>query len=247
MKFTQIRNATSIVEYAGLKFLIDPWLGPKDYLPGFEIGVHSERRQPRVELPWPIDKIVDVDAVIITHLHPDHWDEAAEKAISRAKKIFVQSESDKYYLEQRVFINVEVISPEGTTWNGVTLYKAPCLHGMSEFPAMGVVFTSKSDKTFYLAGDTIWYEGVKNTIAKFKPFAIAVNACAATLVTGLRLIMDDKDIEEIFKDDPGIIVIATHLDTVSHATVSRDDLEKLKKEHHYTNLLIPADGETLTL
>ena len=77
MKITQIRNATLIIEYNGTKFLIDPWLGPKNYMPGFDSAVNSEIRQPRVDLPLAVEEIVKVDAVIITHLHPDHWDQYA--------------------------------------------------------------------------------------------------------------------------------------------------------------------------
>ena len=67
MKITQVRSATIIVEYNNKKFLIDPWLMPKDYMPGFDSAINSQIRQPRVELPFGIEKIVDVDAVIITH------------------------------------------------------------------------------------------------------------------------------------------------------------------------------------
>ena len=41
MKITQVRNATIIVEFDKNKFLIDPWLGPKDYMEGFEAGINS--------------------------------------------------------------------------------------------------------------------------------------------------------------------------------------------------------------
>jgi glyoxylase-like metal-dependent hydrolase (beta-lactamase superfamily II) len=30
-----------------------------------------------VDLPVSIDTLLDVDAIIVTHTHPDHWDEAA--------------------------------------------------------------------------------------------------------------------------------------------------------------------------
>ena len=97
MKIHQIRNATIIVTYNNKKFLIDPWFMPKDYMPGFETALNSEVRQPRVELPISIDKIVDVDAVILTHFHPDHFDEFAAKALDKNIPFFVQNESD--YLE----------------------------------------------------------------------------------------------------------------------------------------------------
>lgn len=58
MKITQVRNATIIVEYNNTKFLIDPWLMPKDYMPGFDTAINSEIRQPRVELPFEIEKLL---------------------------------------------------------------------------------------------------------------------------------------------------------------------------------------------
>ena len=59
MKITQIRNATLIVEYENTKFLIDPWLMPKDYMPGFDMALNSNIRQPRVELPFEIEVSID--------------------------------------------------------------------------------------------------------------------------------------------------------------------------------------------
>ena len=61
MLIHQIRNATLIITYKDKKFLIDPWLMPKDYMPGFEMAVNANVRQPRVELPVSVEKIVDVN------------------------------------------------------------------------------------------------------------------------------------------------------------------------------------------
>ena len=55
MKINQIRNDTLIVEYDNTKFLIDPWLGPKGYMSGFETAGNSEIRQPRVVLRFSLD------------------------------------------------------------------------------------------------------------------------------------------------------------------------------------------------
>ena len=75
---TQVRNATVRIDYGGVRFLVDPVLADKDAYPGFEGTANSQRRNPLVPLPMPLAAIVDVDAVIVTHLHPDHWDEAAK-------------------------------------------------------------------------------------------------------------------------------------------------------------------------
>ncbi len=94
MNITHIRNATQIIHYAGKRFLIDPMLADKGAWPGFPGTARSELRNPLVELPFSRDKIVDVDAVIVTHTHDDHWDAAAIAAIPKTLPVFVQHEAD---------------------------------------------------------------------------------------------------------------------------------------------------------
>ena len=248
MKITQVRSATIIVEYNNTKFLVDPWLMPKDYMPGFDVAINSDVRQPRVELPFGIEKIVDVDAVIITHIHPDHWDEFAENALDKNIKVFVQSIIDKDYVITKGFTNVEIIQESGTEYNGITLYKTGTQHGKREiikplcdsiglpYDAMGVVFKSNDEKTLYIAGDTIWCEEVK---------AALVNACAATVLNGERLIMNIDDVKEVLQHAPNSTVIASHMDTVSHLSVTRNDLKGFKNKNNIDNLLIPEDGEII--
>lgn len=257
MQITQIRNATIIVKYNNIKFLIDPWLVPKESMPGFDSAVNSQVRQPRVDLPLSIEKIVDVDAVIVTHLHPDHWDEVAENSIDKHKKIFVQAQFDQNYLFSKGFIDVEIINEQGTQFNGVTLFKTLTQHGKREivkavceaiglpYEAMGVVFQAKNEKTLYVAGDTIFCDEVQDALNKFIPDVIVVNACAATVLNGERLIMNLADLDNVIKYSKVANIIASHMDAVSHLTLTRADIRAFKQEHGYTNLLIPEDGETL--
>ena len=44
---------------------------------------------------------------------------------------------------------------------------------------------------------------------------------------------------------PDAKVIASHLDTVSHLSVTRDDLKEFKTKNNIGNLLIPKDGEII--
>jgi len=259
MKITQIRNATLIIEYNNTKFLIDPWLGPKDYMEGFDTAVNSDIRQPRVELPLAIEKIVDVDAVIITHIHPDHWDEYAEQALDKNIKIFVQSETDKEIILSKGFKDVEILTSEGINYKNITLYKTQTQHGKRKilkplcesigmpYDAMGVVFKAKNEKTLYVAGDTIWCEEVSQALEKFSPDVIVVNACAATVLNGERLIMNIDDVKEVLKNSENATIIASHMDTVSHLTVTRKDLKNFKDNNNIDNLLIPEDGENICI
>lgn len=259
MKITQIRNATLIIEYNGTKFLIDPWLGPKDYMPGFEPAINSQIRQPRVELPCDIKTITEVDAVIVTHVHPDHWDDYAKEAIKKDKPIFVQSENDKNFMLANGFNNVTILDKSGTLYNGIKLYKTKGQHGKREivedlckqvnmpYEAMGVVFRAEKEKTLYLAGDTIWCNEVEEALKTYQPEVIIVNACAATLLNGEKIIMGIEDVNQVIKQSPKSTVIASHMDTVSHLSVTRTDLKDFAKKNNLTNLIIPDDGETVDL
>ena len=253
MLIHQIRNATLIITYKDKKFLIDPWLMPKDYMPGFEMAVNANVRQPRVELPLSVEKIVDVDAVILTHFHPDHWDEFATKAIDKKIPFFVQNEVDQKQIQSLGFSDVRVVSVSGTEFDGITLYKTFGQHGKREiikplceqvnmaYDAMGVVFKAKNEKTLYVAGDTIWCEEVVEAIDKFAPDIIVVNACGATLLNGERIIMNDEDVKTLTEYAPKAVIIASHMDTVSHLTVTRNDIRKMK----LNNVLVPEDNEIM--
>jgi L-ascorbate metabolism protein UlaG (beta-lactamase superfamily) len=75
LKLRLIRHATLWLQYAEVNFLIDPmfadaWVNPPI------INSTNDRRNPLVPLPMAIDDLHCPDAVLVTHLHRDHWDEA---------------------------------------------------------------------------------------------------------------------------------------------------------------------------
>ncbi len=79
----QIRNAIVTVEYKGQKFLVDLMFSKKNEFDSFGPATRDDRN-PVVDLPFSIDKIMDdVDAVIITHTHEDYFDQAAKRTTSK--------------------------------------------------------------------------------------------------------------------------------------------------------------------
>ncbi|SDO06398.1 Beta-lactamase superfamily domain-containing protein [Halobacillus aidingensis] len=104
MEITHIRNATLIVKYADKKFLIDPMLADKGAYPPFPDSVRQDQNNPLVHLPTSLDQVMkDVDAVIVTHLHLDHFDEAAKKVLPKDMKMFVQNAEDAAEVNNSVF------------------------------------------------------------------------------------------------------------------------------------------------
>jgi hypothetical protein len=81
---------------------MDPFLADQGTYPAFSGTDDSHLRNSLVSLKTPMDRILDVDAVIVTHLHIDHWDEAAVRLVPKEMPIFVQDFSETFALRQKM-------------------------------------------------------------------------------------------------------------------------------------------------
>ena len=54
-----------------------------------------------------------------------------------------------------------------------------------------------------------------------------------------------NDVRSLMRRFPEIDVIATHVEGVSHATVTRPLLRKFARENNLNRLFIPNDGQTI--
>ena len=254
MKITQIRSATILIDFGETRFLVDPVLADKDSYPGFPGTYNAHLKWPKVDLPLPISEVIDVDAVIVTHTHKDHWDKAAKEAIRKDTPVFAQHENDARLIENVGFADVRILS-ENSTFRGVSLIKTPGQHGSDETMAAigqrlgqvcGVIFKSGDEKTLYLAGDTVWNRYVEHTLLNYSPDVVILNSGDAQ-VPGLGpIIMNKEDVYKVFKAAPGATLIASHMDAVNHAALTRAQLRDYSaKTGMVRRLLVPEDGETL--
>jgi L-ascorbate metabolism protein UlaG (beta-lactamase superfamily) len=253
-----IRNATVKVTYGDTTFLVDPMLAPKDAYPGFEGTYRSELRNPLIELPMSAQDVVkDVDAVVVTHTHLDHWDEAAQKQLRKDIPLFAQDEADAGLIRSQGFTDVRVLG-ENAEFGGVNLSQTDGQHGADAMYAvpdmakvlgnvMGVTFQAPGQKTVYIAGDTIWRHDVEQALVKFNPDVIVLNTGNA-LLNGIQesIIMGKEDTLRAYQAAPKASVVAVHMDTVNHGALTRTDLRAYIQEKRIQDrVLIPADGETL--
>lgn len=256
VEFQQIRNATIKLTYGGTTFLVDPLLAKKDAYPGFAGTYHSERRWPLVDLPMPVAEVTDADAVIVTHTHLDHWDDAARASLPKTLPIFVQNETDAAIIRKDGFTDVRILTDD-TVFEGTRLHRTDGQHGDDTImgspvgpllgSVMGVVFERPGSATVYVAGDTIWNAHVEDAIKTFQPDVIVLNTAYAR-VLGFEgsIIMGKDDLLRAYKFAPDAKVIGSHMDTVNHAMQTRKDLDDyiaatgMSRER----VLVPADGKS---
>ena len=254
----QVRNATVKITYGDTTFLIDPMLAKKGAYPGFENTYRSNLRNPLVDLPESPDKVISgVDAVIVTHTHLDHWDDAAQKALPKDIPLFTQHEDDAQLIRSQGFKNVRVLTDEAE-FGGVKITKTGGQHGTDEMyavpalakplgEAMGVVFQAPGYKTLYLAGDTIWRKEVDQAIDKYHPEVIVLNAGKAKM-TGFEgaIIMGEEDVLRAAQTAKDAKIVAVHMDAVNHMSLSREELRNyVKKQGIESRVDIPEDGTSL--
>lgn len=261
MKFRQIRNATIKITYANKNFLIDPFLAEKGTYPPFPNTPYQEKGNPSVELPISLDEIIkDLDAVIITHTHLDHFDPKACEVLPKDIKVFAQDKKEEAEIKSFGFTNVEILSEKGTTFGDITLFKTEGIHGEEKSltkryteidenmstEVCGIVFNHIDEKSLYIAGDTVWCDEVKEALDLYKPEIIILNSGDAQFADGKSLIMGKEDAYEVCKAAPNSTVISSHMEAVNHATLSRKELKEFIKEKQISNLLVPDDGEEYT-
>ena len=235
MRITLIRNATLVLEVSGRRILVDPMLDPAGARPPVELTANPVRN-PTVELPLPAEDVVQgLDAVLVTHCHKDHLDETAERLLPRDVPVFCQPEDEERLraagletrpIEQRV------------DWDGLVIHRTPARHGFGAIanalaPVSGFVLDD-----LYLAGDTVWYEAVEETIDRFRPRVAVVNAGGASFHEGGLIVMGIDDVREVVERVP--VVVCVHLEAMNHCHLSRADLAAA-----VPGAVVPRDGETV--
>jgi L-ascorbate metabolism protein UlaG (beta-lactamase superfamily) len=250
VRYTLLRNATAVLSYGGKTLLIDPALDPAEARPSIP-NTPNARSNPLVGMPegWEAS-IEGVDALIVTHLHMDHFDETAARVLDRSLPLFGQPE-DAGKLTERGFTDLRPVDREAT-FGQVRFVRTPGEHGTGEIgrlmaPVSGFVLTAQGEPTLYIAGDTIWCDAVSSTIATYQPDVIIVNAGGARFLEGDPIVMTAEGVSRVHRAAPEATVIVVHLEAINHC---------LEKRAHYRERLpalgvdmdrirIPENGDTV--
>jgi L-ascorbate metabolism protein UlaG (beta-lactamase superfamily) len=188
--------------------------------------------------------------IIVSHLHSDHFDPAAQELLPKETPILCQPEDD---LTIRAKGFRDVIPVEDTiNWEGITIARTLCEHGSGDVlremgNASGFVFRSQNEPTVYWAGDTIWCEAVASAISHYQPNIIVTHSCGAVWGPNVLIVMDAAQTVSVCRTALKSTVIATHMDSLDHATVSRQALREYASANGIgqDQLRIPLDGEKI--
>lgn len=249
MDIRLIRHATLLVHLGGKTLLVDPMLGDKETMPPIANST-NDRRNPLVELAAPVDYLEQIDGVLLTHTHKDHFDDAAAEKLPKDKPVLCQP-ADETKLAGLGFTNVIPIH-ETAVWESIQFVRTGGQHGTGEIgrrmaPVSGYVLKVTGEISLYIAGDTIYCPEVENALTAYHPDITVVNGGGARFKDGDPITMTAEDAARVLRFAPETKVMVVHLEAINHCLVTRADFrEHLKSEQSAGRVLIPADGELVS-
>lgn len=246
------RNATAKLTYDGQTFLLDPMFAAKGTLPSFA----GKSPNPMINLTVGIKQIVtDIDGVIVSHMHTDHFDEVAAQNLPKDIRIYTprnsapvnpadpvnSNASFQSQLEAMGFRNVTTIASQtGQPFHidGITLTQVFGQHGAGLVGDLmggvnGIVFEAEGQPTIYWTGDTILDDGgqIKAILARYRPDVIIAHTGGAVVeaIAPSPLMMNEQQAIEFFQAaeaaNPDVHIVAVHMDALDHCLTTRASLQ----------------------
>ena len=252
MKIRLLRHATVLFSINNKKVLLDPIFNRAATMPPID-NSPNPKPNPLVELPLPkeeLDQLLqELDAVIITHTHRDHFNESAGKLLPKNIPVFCQPEDEG----KLIGLGFSTVIPvqESYFWQGIRFTRTECQHGTGEIgekmaPASGFVLQCPGEPSLYICGDTIWCSEVEQVLKTYQPEITMVFGGAAQFLVGEPIVMDAEDIGQLCRKVPQTKVVVAHLESFNHCLLTRSQLrEFLTARNLNTQVVIPENGEVL--
>ncbi len=257
--FQFIRQATFTLTIGSKKILVDPVLSKQGELD--PIPFSNSIRNPKNKLPISAEKLINnVDAILITHYHPDHFDIASETLIPKDKKIFCQP-YDLKKLNSKGFTNVTSIE-HAIEWESIKFKRFRVRHhkgatGAPPFGESSSFSISNNAKTIFVTGDAILDSSLEYAITDTDPDFIVANTGECTfnimnpvLPPGVHMTLTKEELISISEKYKGAQIIAIHMDAINHCSLSKEDLKEyvsLQENSIKERFKIPSEGNIISL
>ncbi|MFC7997213.1 MBL fold metallo-hydrolase [Streptomyces rochei] len=236
-----IGNATVLLGYRGLSLLTDPNFLHRGERAHLGYGLVSRRL---TEPDLDPGELARVDAVVLSHLHGDHWDRRARRRLSRSLPIvttphaarrlqgvhgFHRAVGLRTWQEETVRhgdARVRITSLPGRHAGHPVLRRLlpPVMGSMLEFgPAVG-----PAHHRLYVSGDTLLFDGLDEIGRRFPGLDLAVlHLGGTTLPGGFVVTMDGRQGAELARRLDPRLILPVHYDDY---TVFRSPLDAFLAE-----------------
>ena len=177
-----VGHSTHVIALGGRRFVTDPWF----FDPAF--GALAHERGPACDL----ETLEPIDAILVSHDHPDHVDLAALDRVDakRTTRVVVDSADLAARVRARGYAEVHVMAPwETMTIGGVAVHAVPALHDIHEIGFAVVA----GEHRVYFAGDTAIHPDLSAIAERFSPTYAILPVDGTRFRGGPAVVMDPTD------------------------------------------------------
>jgi L-ascorbate metabolism protein UlaG (beta-lactamase superfamily) len=255
---TFLGNATLLLRLGPFTLLTDPnflHAGQRAYL-GY--GLWSKRLK---DPACSVQDLPSLDAIVLSHLHGDHWDRVAQRGLDRTVPIVTTGQAARK-LSRRGFA-AEELAP----WASVTLTDGgaeltvtalPGRHGPGAFDlllpdVMGSLIDLRIDGErllrVYVSGDTLYDDGLAEITRRFPGIDVAVVHLGGTKLLGLVTVTMDGDQGSKLVQllEPGVVVPVHYDDYTVFASPLSSFEQQMGEAGLARRIRLVGRGQTATL
>lgn len=239
-----IGTATVLIRYAGLTILTDPNFLHRGESVHLGYGLRSKRL---TEPSMGLADLPPIDAIVLSHLHEDHFDRVVERTLDRMLPIVTTPKASAALMRKGFYRTVPL-----STWEGITIAKdgvrlrltaMPGRHGpwlLSRLlpPVMGSMleFETLAGEPLlrlYITGDTLVYDALRDIPRRYPNIDQALLHLGGTRIGGVLVTMDAKQGVEALKLIQPSLAIPIHYNDY---TVFKSPLTDFKREAGFAGL-----------
>ncbi len=251
-------NATMLLRIGGFTLLTDPNFvrrGQRVYLGK---GLWAKRlTDPALEPP----QLPALDAIVLSHLHGDHWDRIATARLDKATPVVTTREAARA-LTRKGFGETADLGPwqEHTLQRGgesLRITAVPGVHGPGPVakvlpPVMGSVLELIRDGEVrwrgYISGDTLRRPWLAEVLERCGPLDVLIPHLGGTKALGVTVTMDGRqgaDLVEMLK--PPVTVPIHYDDYDRFASPLGDFVTEVRKRRLPGEVRTAVRGDTISL
>jgi L-ascorbate metabolism protein UlaG (beta-lactamase superfamily) len=251
-----VGTATTIIRLGGFTLLTDPNFlhrGQRAYLGK---GLWSRRLTEPAVGPAELPRL---DAVVLSHLHGDHFDRIARRELAKTPPLITTPQAARK-LRRSGFLSFGL-----DTWRRHVLPKEeetlvvealPAVHARGPMrtmlpPVMGSLLTHERDgvvRRVYISGDTLTGDHLREIHDRHPDIDVGIVHLGGTRVLWHTVTMDGPmGVEWVRAIRPDLVIPVHYDDYGVFRSPLNDFVEELDSAGTPTRLLVPSRGETVPL
>jgi L-ascorbate metabolism protein UlaG (beta-lactamase superfamily) len=257
-RLTFVGTATTILRLGGFTLLTDPNFLHRGQRVHLGYGLFSRRLTEPALQP---DELPALDAMVLSHLHGDHFDRIARRLLDRALPIVTTAHAARRLLRWG-FRSVAVVH----TWQSwaltsgaerLTITAVPGQHGPAGVhrllpPVMGTVLQlcrpGQPDFQLYITGDTVNRSMLREVGERFPALDAMVMHLGGTRVLGVLVTMDGRQGTDLMQQiRPGVTVPVHYDDYSVFRSPLQDFLNEAQSRGLADGVQVVQRGETVQL